>query len=82
MIWVCVSWHGVGTRAKVSGNVNAKKYEEILEDSIWPVIARLFADNSYIFQDDNAAVHHSRSVNFYKTRSGVKAKFWQALSPD
>jgi hypothetical protein len=34
MIWGCVTWHGVGTLAKVNGNINAKKYEEILEENL------------------------------------------------
>lgn len=82
MIWGCVTWHGVGTLAKVSGNINAQKYEEILEENLWPVIARHFPDNSYIFLDDNAPVHRARSVNLYKTRNGIKSMFWPAQSPD
>jgi hypothetical protein len=27
---------------------------------LWPVIARYFADNEYVFQDDNALVHRAR----------------------
>ena len=29
--WGCICWNGVGTLAKVTGNINSEKYKEILE---------------------------------------------------
>lgn len=82
MIWGCICWHGVGTLARVNGNINAEKYEEILEDNLWPVIARHFQNNSYLFQDDNAPVHRATRLAVYKVQNNVKTISWPAQSPD
>ena len=57
MIWGCICWEGVGTMAPVEGNINSLKYQEILEENLWPVLARHFPQNGYFFQDDNASVN-------------------------
>ena len=36
MIWGCVTLQGVGTLCKVNENINAVKYQEILENNLWP----------------------------------------------
>jgi hypothetical protein len=59
MIWGCITWYGVGTLCKVDGNV---KYRDILDNHLWPVLARHFADKPYRFQDDNAPVHRARLI--------------------
>ena len=56
MVWGLICFNGVGTLCKVVGNINAQKYIDILEDNIWPMIARHFPRNNYLFQDDNAPV--------------------------
>jgi hypothetical protein len=60
MIWGCITWYGVGTLCKVDGNINAVKYRDILDNHLWPVLARHFADKPYRFQDDNVPVHRAR----------------------
>lgn len=82
MIWGCICWSGVGTLAKVDGNINAEKYEEILEDNLWPVVASHFPDNSYLFQDDNAPVHRAGRIGIYKVQNNIKTISWPAQSPD
>ena len=53
---------GVGTITVKNGNINAAEYIEIVENFVWPVIARHFPDDNYIYQDDNAPVHRTRIV--------------------
>ena len=67
MILRCISWFCHGTVTAVNGNINAIKYQNILEDNLWPVIAQHFPQGGYIFQDDNAPVHRARSTVAYKT---------------
>ena len=38
----------------VNRSVNSRKYINILETYLWPVIARHFPTDEYLFQDDNA----------------------------
>ena len=75
-------YSGVGTLAKVDGNINAEKYIGILEDNIWPVIVRHFPNNNYIFQDDNAPVHWAHVTRQYCATNGLKCMSWPAQSPD
>ena len=82
MIWGCICWHGVGTLAAVTGNINAVKYQEILEDNLWPVIAQHFPNGGYHFQDDNAPVHRARSTQEYIAQNGINGMSWPAQSPD
>ena len=69
----CICWYTEGTLTCITGNINSEKYETILEDNIWPVTARLFPDNQYLFQDDNAPIHRSRELQEYKTRNNLKS---------
>ena len=71
MIWDCICWNGVGTSAKVTGNINSGKYKEILEENIWPVIVRHFPDDQYFVQDDNAPVHRSRVLQEYRATNNL-----------
>jgi len=54
MIWDCITYEGVGTLTVVHGNISAQKYIEVIDNFIWPVFARHFPDDNYMFQDDNA----------------------------
>ena len=82
MIWGCITWHGVGTITAVDqGNINAQKYQQILDDNLWPVIAQHFQNDQYIFQDDNAPVHRARSTQEFIHRNGITTMNWPAQSP-
>lgn len=81
MIWGCISWHGVGTITAVNGNINAEKYQQVLNDDLWPVIVRHFSNEQYIFQDDNAPVHRARSMQDFIHRNGIRTMSWPAQSP-
>ena len=54
MIRESICCNGIRTLCKVDCNIY-----DILEDDIWPVIARHFPRNNYLFQDDNAPVHRA-----------------------
>ena len=55
----CISYYAVVTLTPVEGNMNTEKYISVLDDNIWPVIARHFSNRLWIFQEDNAACHAS-----------------------
>ena len=61
MVWGRISYHGVGTSAFVKGNLNAQGYQDILENNLWPVTAKYFPSEDFIFHDVNARVHKARS---------------------
>jgi len=76
MIWGCLTFSGVGTVDFVEGNMNAKRYTDILEDNLWQVFVRHFPENNCIFQEDNAPVHRARSVMEYQLKNKIKT-LWQ-----
>ena len=83
MVWGCICFnYGVGTLCKVDGNINAQKYIDILEDNIWPLIARHFPRNNYLFQDGNAPVHRAAVTGQYCATNGLKCMSWPSQSPD
>lgn len=82
MIWGCISHYGVGTITTVNGTINRHKYIEILEDNLWPVIARHFPEQDCLFQDDNAPIHRANDVKHYKEENHINCLEWPAQSPD
>ena len=82
MIWGCISRFGSGTVTAVNGNINAMKYQNILEDHQWPVVAQHFPRGCYIFQDDNAPGHRARSTLTYKTQNHIPSLTWPVKSPE
>lgn len=67
---------------RVDGFIDARKYIQILDDNIWPVIVRHFPNNNYLFQADNAPVYRARIVEEYPARNRLKCTSWPAQSPD
>lgn len=61
MVCGCLTSLGVGNISAVDGNINANKYQQILDANLRPVLARHFPTGNYVFQDDNAPVHRARS---------------------
>ena len=55
----CMCFAGVGTLIHVDGNINAQKYISIIDNNLWPVIARHFSTENHILMDDNAPVHRA-----------------------
>lgn len=82
MIWGCITFNGVGTICRVDGNINSAKYIDILENNLWPVVVRHFANGDYLFMDDNAPVHRSRVTKNYKNTNQIPTLDWPAQSPD
>ena len=68
----CITYQGVGTVTQVEGNINSRKYINILDTYLWPVIARYFLTDEYLFQDDNASVHASRETKRWKQERDIK----------
>ena len=54
MFWGCLTYEDEGTLGPVGGNINSRKYTEVLDEHLWPVIAKLPPGRAYIFQEDNA----------------------------
>ena len=82
MFWGCISYFGVGTLTPVDGNINTDKYISILDENLWPVVARHFVNTPWILQEDNAPCHVSLRANQWKTENNVQTLPWPSQSPD
>ena len=82
MFWGCITFDGVGTLTEIEGNMNTTKYLETLGDNVWPVIAKIFLNGGYIFQDDNASCHASRRAVQWKRENKLNCLNWPFQSPD
>ena len=82
MICGCITWHGVETITTLDGTINRHKYIEILEDNLWPVIARHFPDQNFLFLDNYALIQKAQDVENYKVRNNIHSTTWLAQSPD
>jgi transposase len=52
MFWDCITYQGIRTFTDVEGNINSRKYIDIIDTHLWPVFARHFPTDEYIFQDE------------------------------
>ena len=82
MFWGYITHEGVGTFVPVDGTINSEKYIQILDDNLWPVAAKHFLHNPWIFQDDNATPHRSRITTQWKQDNNLPVMTWPAQSPD
>ena len=71
MFWGCISYYGVGTLTPVEGNMNTEKYISVLDDNLWPGIARPFSNR-----------HVSVRANQWKEENDINTLPWPAQSPD
>ena len=78
----CISYYGVGTLTPVEGNMNTEKHISVLDDNLWPIIARHFSNLLWIFQEDNTPCHVSVRANQWKEENYINTLPWPAQSPD
>ena len=82
MFWGCISYNGIGTLTPVQGNIDSGKYIEVLDQHLWPVIAKEFPNGGWTFQEDNCPVHVSRQTIHWKTENNIETLPWPSQSPD
>ena len=77
-----LSSNAIRTLTDVKGNINSQIYIDVLENNLWSVITRYFADNEYVFRDDNTPVHRGRITENYKQENNINCTARPAQSPD
>ena len=82
MVWGCVSYFGTGDLVFVDGNMNSQKYIQVLDNHLMPSVERLFGQNRWVLQEDNASIHKSRLTEEYKNNNHIPVLNWPAQSPD
>lgn len=82
IIWDCVTFNDMGTITVVNGNINARKYIDIIADEHLWLVVRHFPQNDSIFQDDNSPIHRARIVQKFKLQNSIHSMLWPAQSLD
>jgi arsenate reductase-like glutaredoxin family protein len=83
IIWSCFGKLGVGWACKIDGGVNSTIYQEILGDEMLKSVESCVEDpEDWVFQQDNASCHKSRSTMNWFQEHDIKVMEFPANSPD
>ena len=82
MFWGCITINGVGTLPEVEGNIDSSVYICVLDDNLWSVISKNFAEKMWILHEDNCPVHRSKQTNTWKERNNIHSLPWPSQSLD
>lgn len=81
MVWGAFCSAGTLTLAFPSTKMNSLEYIGVLENHLLPYLY-IHQDESWIFQQDNAPIHKSRSTKLWFAEHFIQVLDWPACSPD
>lgn len=81
MVWGAFSSSGTLNLAFPSTRMNSLEYQQVLSNCLLPYFDA-HREKNFIFQQDNAAIHVSRSTKTWFEEHGVPVMEWPARSPD
>lgn len=82
MVWGAFCASGVGHFHRIHGKMDQQVYRQILISHMVPSARKLFANNSWVFQQDNDPKHTAKTVKQYLTNKKINVLPWPAQSPD
>ncbi len=81
MVWGAIGWRGKSEIAFLEGNQDSEKYVNTLDEYLLPCGARIGGRN-WIFMQDNAPIHSSRTTMAWLAHRNIRVLPWPARSPD
>ncbi len=82
-MWGVISSHGVGRLHRVTGNLTARQFVEILDQSLLGSLKDAsLSKQDIIFQQDNDPKHTSRLAREWFSENQIKLLPWAPSSPD
>ena len=83
MFFGCISYDGPVCFIQVDGNINADRYQEIVQsESITFFDQVSLREKGYVFQQDGASCHTAKSTKKFFHLLNVKLLNWPSKSPD
>ena len=84
MVWGCITATGPGPLTFVEGHIDSKKYIEILQEQLEPLLDEIPLSRRFktTFQHDNAPPHISKYSKAALSKMHIIISSWPALSPD
>ena len=76
MMWGAMSYQGTGFLTRVTGNLNAVGYIDILGSSAVPSAHFMGYGNNFWFQDDGGPCHKTRIVHEWKVDIRIQSLLW------
>ena len=76
---------GVSKIAVVEGTLDSTQYQKILEKTLLPAAEKWFEDGDWVFEQDHASVHDSKSSQEWVKENcpdHFEKSVWPAKSPD
>lgn len=81
MVWGGITSRGATPMAPITGIINSDVYQDVLMDYLVPTMSIFFLDG-FVFQQDNAPPHVSRSTRAFFGAQGIEVMDWPPQSPD
>lgn len=81
MVWAAFGYHGKTAIIRLNGRQDSSAYQDTLANHLLP-IGSTIAESPWIFQQDNAAIHTSRSTLRWFEANMVTLLEWPSRSPD
>ena len=81
MVWAAFSQLGKTDLVILEGRQDSRKYTTTLSNHLLPFADRLYG-KEFVFQQDNAAIHTSRTTKEFFRHYKINVMEWPALSPD
>ena len=78
MVMGAISKNGRKKFCFIEGNINALKYQKVLEDNLLPILV----ENESLFQQDNPTLHKAKFTAEWIESRNIQTLDWPAKSPD
>lgn len=83
MIYGCFGMYGMGLLSKIEGTMNAKMYQQIMNEKMLPSAENIFQNKAgWIYVHDNDSKHTAIDTQEWFELHGVEVMKWPAQSPD
>jgi hypothetical protein len=81
MVWLMCLPSGLLSFRVIEGKFNSQRYINLLQEMIVPIMKLNYGSN-FFFQEDNCAIHKSRQVKEFMSKSKINVIEWPSKSPD